>query len=303
MKRWRLDSEEFGYTPRISVFLKFLNTIAGTGVAFSVMHVFFSYMSFDKTPSEVTGEVPRFFDEAEARYYLILLLMFFLTAVVSGVFRLMPALAVLPATMTTTYVLLLFDADVLTAGPMTFLLFSLFLVAGYSYIALCGDGKWTNLLFRSVIALVGIIASVWAFKVYLAAPGAADSLRECLVPNVELDGLSAVWRYERLQALTNAVSLGNRGYYLVASLLGLLLSTLLMLLPQFKLLLTVFSIGFVGFLSYIVTFGRLTYYPMFFAVPLMILSIGCLMHVTAGKREMSGSIVQDEIETNKKNGF
>lgn len=281
--RLKFDGSEFGYTPKISMFHKFTNTIAGTGVAFAALHLFFQYMSFDRTPSEITGEVPQFLDLPEVRYYFILLLMFLSTAIVSGIFRAFPALALIPSSATTTYILLLFDADVLTAGPMTFLIFSLFLIAGYTYIALFAGGKWTNLLFRSVWALIGVVASAWAFKVYLAAPSAAERLNTYLVPSAELDGLSAVWCYERLEVLKSTFEAGNRWSYLAVALCGILLSAILMLLPRLRPVLFMLSITLVGFLSYLVTFEKLSYYPMLFAVPIMLMAIACLIQAASGE--------------------
>lgn len=283
MKRWKIDPTEFGCAPGISVFRKFMNTVAGTGAVFAGLHVFFCYMSFDKTPSKITGEVPRFLDLAEARYYLVLLLLFLLTGVVSGIFRVFPAFTLLPASATTTYILLLFDADVLTAGPMTFLIFSLFLVVGYTYIAFSARGKWSNLLYRSVWALIGIIASAFAFKVYLTAPNAAESLRDYLIPNQELDGLSAVWRYERLGVLKQTFEQGSQDHYLWVSLCGILLSAFLVVFPRQKVLLAICSIGLVGIFSYLVIFEKLPYYPMFYAVPIMLMAIGCLIHAVSGE--------------------
>ena len=300
MTKRRLDPTAFGYSPRISMLRRFTNTIAGTGVVFAAMHVFFRYMSFDKTPNEATGEVPRFLDLAEARYYLVLLLFFLLTACVSGFLHAIPALSLLPSAATTTYILLLYDADVLTAGPMTFLIFSLFLIAGYSYIALYAGGKWSGLLFRSAWALVGSAASVWAFKVYLAAPYAAERLSECLVPSAELDGLSAVWRYERLETLKATLEAGNRWSYLAVALCGLLLSALLVVLPRLKPVIFMLSIALVGFLSYLVTFEKLSYYPMLFSAPLILLSVGALVHSTTEERAVdappSGETTQSEAE-------
>lgn len=281
MANRKFDPSEFGYSPMLSMLRKFTNTIAGTGAVFAALHLFFRYMSFDKTPSEITGEVPRFFDEAEVRYYFLLLLMFLATALISGIFRAFPTLALLPASVTTTYILLLFDADVLTAGPMTFLIFSLFLVAGYTYIALSAGGKRTNLLFRSVWSLLSVLASAWALKVYLAAPSASECLGAYLVPSAELDGLAAVWRYERLGVLKETFEQGNRDYYLTVALCGLLLSILLVVLPRFKCVLTICSIGLVGFLSYLVTFEKLSYYPMLFTAPIMLAAIGCLIHAVS----------------------
>ncbi len=303
MKTGKLDPTDLGYSPKISMLRNFTNTIAGTGVVFAAMHVFFSYMSFDKTPDRVTGEVPRFLDVAEARYYLILLLLFFLTAAVSGFFRALPALALLPATATTTYILLLFDADVLTAGPMTFLIFSLFLIAGNTYIALYAAGRWSGVLFRSVFSVVGVTASAWAFKVYLSAPSAAERLSTYLVPSAELDGLSAVWRYERLGVLKATFEAGNRWSYLAVAVCGVLLSAILLLFPRFKMLISPVAIAFVGFLSYLVTFEKLSYYPMLFTVPLVLLAIGCLVHASMGESptgdaSSASSDTSDEAEEN-----
>lgn len=278
MKGLKLDLSECGYTPEISMFRKFTNVIAGTGATFAAMHVFFGYMGFDKTPSETTGEVPRFLNVAEYRYYIVLLLLFALVPIVSGIFRKLPALALLPAYVTATYVLLLYDADVLKAGPMTFLLFSLFTVAGHTYITLCSKKRLAADLYRYVTALVGVVASAWALKVYFSASDAPTRLLTILKPDAKLDGLSAVWRYERLQVLAETFEAGDHVYYLAVALCGILLSALLVVFPNRKPLIAIPAILFSGFLCYLVGSQRLSYYPMLFALPLLFLVVGCIVY-------------------------
>ena len=278
MKRLKFDLSECGYMPEISMLRNFTNVIAGTGATFAAMHVFFGYMGFDKTPNEATGEVPSFLDVAEYRYYIVLFLLFALVPIVSGLLRRLPALALLPACVTATYVLLLYDADVLTAGPMTFLLFSLFTVAGHTYVALCSKKRLAADLYRYVTAFVGATASLWALKVYICAPDASVRLLSILKPDEALDGLSAVWRYERLRVLAEVFEAGNHVYYLVAALSGILLSVLLAALPRLKPLIAALAVLFAGYLFYLFGWQKLSYYPMLFVFPLLLLAVGCIIY-------------------------
>lgn len=278
MKRLKIDLSECGYTPNISMFRNFTNAVAGTGAVFAALHVFIGYMGFDKTPNENTGEIPRFLDVAEYRYYIMLFLLFALIPIASGIFRKIPAVTLLPAAVTVTYVLLLFDADLLTKGPMTFLLFSLFSFAGHTYVSLCSQKKRAIDLYRYVTALIGVTASAWALKVYFSAPSAFERLLSSLKPDESLDGLSAVWRYERLGVLAETFDAGNRNYYLIVALCGILLSALLVALPKWKPLIAISAIALTGYLAYLVGWQKLSYYPMLFAVPLILLAVGCFVY-------------------------
>lgn len=298
MKRLKIDLSEYGYTPTISMFRNFTNAVAGTGAVFAALHVFIGYMGFDKTPNENTGEIPRFLDVAEYRYYIILFLLFALIPIASGIFRRIPAVTLLPAAVTVTYVLLLFDADLLTKGPMTFLLFSLFSFAGHTYVSLCSQKKRAIDLYRCVTALIGLISSVWALKIYFSAPSSSERLLETLKPDEALDGLSAVWRYERLGVLAETFDAGNRNYYLIIALCGILLSALLVLLPKWKPLIAISAIALTGYLAYLVGWLKLSYYPMLFSVPQILLSVGCIVYsaVSPVKREETAEAAEGSTE-------
>lgn len=274
---------EVGYSKNISMFRKFTNVIAGTGAFFAALHVFFGYMGFDKTPSETTGEIPSFFDEAEYLYYIALGGFFVLTVLVSAIFRRFPALALLPSIATTTYLMLLFDADALTAGPMTFLLFSLFVAAGHTYVALSSGDAFAKDLFRYVFAFVGLVAAVWALVVYFRAPSAPEAFAEALKPSAELDGLWAVWKYERIEALTLTFEAGDAVHYLRIALCQMISVILLILLPKLKLLLRAVSVLTIGYLVILVGWQELSYYPMFFAVPMIAHCVAILVFCACGE--------------------
>ena len=277
--KWKLP--EIEYSKNISMFRKFTNVVAGTGTVFALLHVFFGYMSFDKTPNQSTGDVPSFFDEAEYRYYLVLALLFLLSIVVSAVFRRIPALALLPATATTTFLLLLFDAELLPKGPMTFILFSLFVFAGNAVISMYAEGEGARAAFRYVISFIGLFAAGWAAAIYFRAPGAAEQIFGTVKPLEELDGIAAVQQYERLEALASLDASGDVIHYLGIAIALILSIAATLFLTWNKGMARVCSLVLMGYLCVAFSFSHLAYFPMFLVVPAFAYCIGCQIYCSA----------------------
>lgn len=272
MGKWTFPKPEF--QKDVSMFRRFTNVIAGTGAAFAALHVFIGYMGFDKTVNETTGDVPRFLDVPEYQYYLILLGMFLLSLLTAVVLNRIPAAAVLPAAATTTYILLLFDADQLTEGKMTFLLFSIFVLAGNLAAALYVKGNSSKTVLRYLLCLIGLFSAGWAITVYLRAPGAAEALYGTVRPLEELDGIGAVQRYERLEALAKLAEEGLAKKYLQIALAQMITAIVTLFFPKRKLLYVAVALLSLGHLAVLFAWGELPYFPMFFVVPMIVYVIG-----------------------------
>lgn len=271
--KWSLPDIE--YTRNISMFRKFTNVIAGTGTVFALLHVFIGYMSFDETPNASTGEVPKFFDNVEYRYYLLIAAFFALSVVASWLLNRLPALTVLPSAATTTFLMLLFDADRLPKGPMTFLQFSLFVLAGNMIVTLFAKGSLHREMLRYVVSGIGLFAAGWAVMIYFRAPNAVDQLFGLVPPIEALDGIEAVQRYERLVALSELAGAGNHVYYLRVALAQLLAAAAVLLLSRYRTLTGISAVLMFAYPAVLFSFSHLTYFPMFCVVPMLVFSVGC----------------------------
>lgn len=271
--KWRLP--EIEYERDVTVFRKFTDVIAGTGTVFAALHVFIGYMSFDDTPS-ATGEVPHFFDQIEYRYYLILALLFALTVIVSKLFQRLPALVLLPATATTTFVMLLYHAKHLPKGPMAFLQFSLFAIAGCMIVTLMAKGWLHREIFRYVICGLGLFSAGWALMIYFRAPNAINELFGLIPPIEALDGIEAVQRYERIEALAALAEADHHVHYLRVALAQILSAAVVLLLPRYKFVTGLSGLLMFAYPAFLFSFSYLTYYPMFCLVPIMVFAAGCI---------------------------
>ena len=283
MGKWTIPKPEFNQD--VSMFRRFTNVIAGTGAAFAALHVFIGYMGFDKTPDEKTGDVPSFLDVAEYRFYLILMALFALSLLTAVILNRIPAAAILPAAATTTYILLLFDANKLTEGKMTFLLFSIFVLAGNLAVSLYVKGDFAKTVLRYLLCLIGLFSAGWAVTIYLRAPGAAEALYGMTRPLEELDGLAAVQRYERLEALVELETLGFAKKYLQIALAQMITAIVTLFLPQKRFLYVAVALLSLGHLAVLFTWGELPYFPMFFVVPMIVYVIGTVALGISGGAE------------------
>ena len=257
------------------MYRKFTNVIAGTGTVFALLHVFIGYMGFDKTPSETTGETPSFLDLPEYWFYLALAAFFALTVVVSAIFRKRPAIVLVPATVTVTYVLLLLDADQLTKGKMTFTLFALFVFAGYLLIAASVRGKRGRELLLNVLCFMGAFMAGWAITVYFRAPGMIEQMVGAVKPIETLDGIPAMWAFERRKALAELAEAENHIHYLVIPAIQIVSAFFATMLPRVKLLTRLSSLVLFGYICVSFSFAQFSYAPMFFLVPMLAYVIGC----------------------------
>lgn len=265
-----------GNEKNVSMFRHFTNVIAGTGAFFAALHVFIGYMSLDKTPNETTGEIPKLFDNTEYIFYAGIAVLFFLTLLVSVIARRLPAIAILPSASTVTYLLLLYDADILLKGKMTFILFALFVFAGTLTVALLKKGRLHREFLRYTVAALGVMAAGWALTIYFRAPLAEGLLFGSFKPIKELDGLSAVLAYERLQALVELAKTEFAKHYLWSGVFAVLAAAVFLLLRKFR---TVVRILLVLSLLYVLiafSFGEMPYFPMFCVVPILLSFVGMM---------------------------
>lgn len=266
------------YPKNISAFRKFTNVIAGTGAVFALLHVFIGYMNFDPKPNASTGDVPKFFDEEGYLYYLVLAGFFALSVIVAGLLHRLPALALVPSAATTTYLLLLLDADYLVEGKMTFILFSLFVLAGNTVGTLYANGEFHREFFRFTVCAMALFAVGWAITVFFRAPAASEQIFGMVEPIESLDGRAAVERYERLKALSEIAKAEDAMHYLRVSLVGLLSAVATLFLPHLKVLVRTLAVLLLGYTCVLFSFSELTYFPMLFVVPILFYCVGCLLY-------------------------
>ncbi|MBO5270352.1 MAG: hypothetical protein J6B77_06175 [Clostridia bacterium] len=295
-------SGELLFSKNISMFRKFTNVIAGTGTVFALLHVFIGYMGFDKTPNATTGEVPKFLDVPEYQFYLVLALGFLLSLLTAAIFRKLPSLALIPATATTTYVLLLFDAEALTEGKMTFILFSLFVFAGNLAVSLYARGRFSRDLLRYVVCCMGVFFAGWAITIFFRAPGMAEQMYGAVKPIEDLDGIGAVRAFERNQALAALAEEEHEMSYMILAALQFLAASATLILPRVKVLTRVLSLGLFGYIAVAFAFSHLSYYPMLFVVPMLAYVVVCqaLAAVPEPEEDEEEPSVQDEPEATEK---
>ena len=270
-KRVANDGEWLG---RVSLLRTFINVIAGTGVAFAALHVIIGYIDFDGKLNASTGETPKFFDEEEYRYYLILAGFFLLTLLVSSFAQKFPEIVILPSMCTATYVMLLFDESILTAGRMTFLMFSLFVFAGYTALAVYRDEQNGDVRARQMICLIGFLIGVLALTIYFRAPKAAEDFLTALKPDADIEGERAARAYRRLKALSELFESTNHVSYLRIGLLYMMTALVVFFFPKLRFIgraLTVVSFGYM-----VVQFfaEKLEYFPMFYVMPMVLVFFG-----------------------------
>ena len=259
---------------RVSLLRTFINVIAGTGAVFAALHVIIGYIDFKGKLNAATGETPKFFDEKEYRYYLILAGFFLLTMLVSALSRRLPAVTIFPAMGTATYVMLLFDESILTAGRMTFLMFSLFIFAGFTALAFYHDEQSGDVRARQMVCVLGLLVGILALTIYFRAPKAAEDILTALKPDADIEGERAARAYQRLKALSELFESTNHVSYLRVGLLHMITALVIFFFPKIRFIgrtLSVISLGYV-----VVQFfaEKLEYFPMFYAMPMVLVFFG-----------------------------
>ena len=258
----------------ISMLRAFTVFFAGLGAFCAALHVFIGYMSLDKTPNETTGIVPSLFDNTEYLYYTYIAVLFFVTAVLLSVLRRIPSVTLLPAAANVTYLLLLFDAEILLKGKMTFILLALFVFAGCAAVALFRGGRLHRDLYCYMIASIGLFPAGWAIAIYFRAPLAEAQLFGAYKPVEELDGRGAVLAYERLRSLAELMKADLYSHYLWAAIPVIVAVALFLFLPKRRLLVRICALLSVPYALVAFSFERLTYFPMFCVVPFLLCFAG-----------------------------
>lgn len=255
---------------RLSILRTFINVIAGTGACFAALHVLIGYIDFDGELNEVTGDTPKFFDQEEYRYYLLLACFFALTILVSAVLRRFPEMAMVPALATSTYVMLLFDEGLLTAGKMTFLVFSLFVFLGHTALAFHWDECYNEHRARRIACLFGALIGVLAVTVYFRAPKAAEEILVALRPDADIEGEAAARAYRRLDLLAELFEAEHHMAYFRVGLLQIITALVIYFFPRRRLIGRVLSIGAFGYTVVQFFAENLGYFPMLYVMPIVL---------------------------------
>lgn len=256
---------------RLSLLRTFINVIAGTGSVFAALHVIIGYIDFDGELNEVTGDTPKFFDQEEYRYYLILACFFALTILVSAIARRFPEIAIVPALCTSTYVMLLFDEGLLTAGKMTFLVFSLFVFLGHTALAFDWDECYREQRARRIVCLFGVLVGILAVTVYFRAPLAAEEILVALRPDADIEGEGAARAYHRLELLSRLFEEEHHMAYFRVGLLQIITALVIFFFPRRRFIGRVLSIGTFGYTVVQFFAEKLEYFPMFYVMPIVLI--------------------------------
>lgn len=273
------------YTKQISMLWVFTNVIASVGSVFAALHVLIGFITFQGEVDPATGDKPKFFDDEVYVFYLILTVMFACAPLVAYLFRRLPALALIPSMATVTYLMVLFDEDLLKAGPMTFLIFSIFVFVGYSAVTLYQDRLSGRSTYRYVICLLGLLAVLLTVSVYFRAAPAAEELMGTARPDEIVEGKDAVRAFERLTRLAKVYETSTQKAYLEVGLAALASILLTLIFPEARLIGR--GVSLFAMVYSVIRFGgdRLLYYPMFYLVPLFCYYLGLQIYLSHGGAE------------------